>query len=128
MSKSNFTKTDLKTLAKFLAEEQKKIEDDKSILLEKKNKEKNLIIFERIMSNEISKDNYIDELLEEYLDEDEEFNDDIFLSDSHKILLEKIPEITNIINDLKLEYSKKTNDLLLKYKYIINKKLVDIGY
>jgi hypothetical protein len=127
---SKLSNTELKNLAKYIVEEQKKIDD--KIVNQSKEKIKNKYSkkLNNILNDEESKNDFIENLIGDVLDDDENeyFLDEDYLSDLNKAFLNKIPDIIDIIEDLNKEakiYSKKLFD---KYSFIINQKLIDIGY
>ena len=127
---SKLSNTELKNLAKYIVEEQKKIDD--KIVNQSKEKIKNKYSkkLNNILNDEESKNDFIQNLISDVLDDEENeyFLDEDYLSDLNKAFLNKIPDIIDIIEDLNKEakiYSKKLFD---KYSFIINQKLIDIGY
>ena len=122
------TKTDLKLLAKYIVDETKLYNDkDTKIRLEKENKKKEERL-NKLLQDEDSKIHYIEEFITEIMDQDEEVIDIDYLSPLHIALFNKIKDLEVIVNDMNKETKNYTKKLYEKYTYIINQKLVDIGY
>ena len=119
MSKSNLTKNDLKTLAKFMVEENKKYEEEESkkkIEKDKKNKKEKL---KKILEDEDSKINFLESFIDDMLEDPDDFIDLEFINDTHKILFDTIEDLEDLINDMNKEYKKyikklKANIIFLK--------------
>jgi len=62
------------------------------------------------------------------MDQDDEIFDIDYLSDMNILLFDKIQDLESIINDMNKEAKDYTKNLYEKYAYIINQKLVNIGY
>ena len=122
------TKTDLKLLAKYIVDETKLYNDkDTKIRLEKENKKKEERL-NKLLQDEDSKIHYIEEFITEIMDQDEEVIDIDYLSPLHIALFNKIKDLEVIVNDMNKETKNYTKKLYEKYTYIINQKLVEIGY
>ena len=106
MSKSNFTKKDLQTLAKFMVDEKEKIQNEK----EKKEIEKNEIknknkLIEMLNDEDIKKD-LIDEFISDILDDEDDFIDVDYFSNVNKSFYNLIPESDKIVKDINNEAKK----------------------
>jgi hypothetical protein len=122
------TKTDLKLLAKYIVDETKLYNDkDTKIRLEKENKKKEERL-NKLLQDEDSKIHYIEEFITEIMDQDEEVIDIDYLSPLHIALFNKIKDLEVIVNDMNKETKNYTKKLYEKYTYIINQKLIDLGY
>tara|TARA_Y100001972_G_C7639651_1_gene321318 strand:+ start:560 stop:931 length:372 start_codon:yes stop_codon:yes gene_type:complete len=122
---SKLTKTDLKTLAKFIVEENKKIEEQDSIKKNDKIKKK----LNNILQDEECKNNFIEDFLNDILDlEENNYIDLDFLTDEYKYFFNYIEDLEQIINDMNKEAKEYTKKIFDKYSYIINQKLIDKGY
>tara|TARA_Y100000004_G_scaffold50562_1_gene55771 strand:+ start:12073 stop:12456 length:384 start_codon:yes stop_codon:yes gene_type:complete len=122
------SKTDLKTLAKYIVEETKKYNDDdtnKRLQKEYKKKQDKL---NKILQEEDSKNDFIDQFISEVMDQDDEIFDMDYISDINKALFDKIEDLESIVNDMNKEAKDYTKKLYEKYSYIINQKLVNLGY
>tara|TARA_S200002703_G_scaffold129972_1_gene117173 strand:- start:279 stop:644 length:366 start_codon:yes stop_codon:yes gene_type:complete len=121
MSKS-MTNKDLKQLAKYIVTEQEEMKQIQT----KKIQEKNKIKFNNLMTDELSKNNFIQELIdnvfEDYVNDFEDEVDMLFF------LKLKVNDIEELLNDLEKERNKCRLNLTEKYKYIINNKLVNVGF
>ena len=127
MSKQ-LTKTDLKTLAKYIVEETKKYNDnDTNKRLQKEYKEKQDKL-NKILQEEDSKNDFIDQFISEVMDQEDELFDMDYISDINKALFDKIEDLESIVNDMNKEAKDYTKKLYEKYSYIINQKLVNLGY
>jgi hypothetical protein len=127
MSKQ-LTKTDLKTLAKYIVEETKKYNDDdtnKRLQKEYKKKQDKL---NKILQEEDAKNDFIDQFISDVMDQDDELFDMDYISDINKALFDKIEDLESIVNDMNKEAKDYTKKLYEKYSYIINQKLVNLGY
>jgi hypothetical protein len=127
---SKLSNTELKNLAKYIVEEQKKIDDKLVKKTQEKINNKYSNKLNKILQDEDSKNDFIEQLISDVLDDEdnEYFVDPDYLTDINKAFLNKVPDILEIIEDINKEakmYSKKIFD---KYSYIINQKLVNIGY
>ena len=127
---SKLSNTELKNLAKYIVEEQKKIDDKLVKKSQEKINNKYSNKLNKILQDEDSKNDFIEQLISDVLDDEdnEYFVDPDYLTDINKAFLNKVPDIIEIIEDINKEakmYSKKIFD---KYSYIINQKLVNIGY
>ncbi len=129
MSKSTFTKTDLKTLAKYIVDETKKYNDEdtnKRLQNDYKKKQDRL---NKILQEEDSKNDFIDQFINEIMNQEEDEIFDIdYLSDINRALFDKIKGLDDIVNDMNKEVKLYTKKLYEKYAYIINQKLVNLGY
>ena len=115
------TKIDLKLLAKYIVEETKKYNDEdtnKRLQKEYKKKQDKL---NKILQEEDSKNDFIDQFISEVMDQDDEIFDMDYISD-------KIEDLESIVNDMNKEAKDYTKKLYEKYSYIINQKIVDLGY
>ena len=122
------TKTDLKTLAKYIVDETKKYNDEdtnKRLQKEYKKKQDKL---NKILQEEDSKNDFIDQFISEVMDQDDEIFDMDYISDINKALFDKIEDLESIVNDMNKEAKDYTKKLYEKYSFIINKKLIDLGY
>jgi hypothetical protein len=127
MSKQ-LTKTDLKTLAKYIVDETKKYNDeDKNKKLQKEYKKKQDKL-NKILQEEESKNDFIDQFISDVMDQDDELFDMDYISDINKALFDKIEDLESIVNDMNKEAKDYTKKLYEKYSYIINQKLVNLGY
>lgn len=127
MSKQ-LSKTDLKTLAKYIVEETKKYnDDDTNKRLQKEYKEKQDKL-NKILQEEDSKNDFIDQFISEVMDQEDELFDMDYISDINKALFDKIEDLESIVNDMNKEAKDYTKKLYEKYSYIINQKLVNLGY
>jgi hypothetical protein len=120
---SKLTKTDLKTLAKYIVEENRKydIEDsEKQLKKEFKKKQDKL---DKILQDEDSKNNFIDEFLNDMMEDDDEHIDIDYMSDLNKALFCKIEGLEDIINDMNKEVKQFTEKIFDKYNKIIHSKL-----
>ena len=127
MSKQ-LSKTDLKTLAKYIVEETKKYnDDDTNKRLQKEYKEKQDKL-NKILQEEDSKNDFIDQFISEVMDQDDEIFDMDYISDINKALFDKIEDLESIVNDMNKEAKDYTKKLYEKYSYIINQKLVNLRY
>jgi hypothetical protein len=127
MSKQ-LTKTDLKTLAKYIVDETKKYNDeDKNKKLQKEYKKKQDKL-NKILQEEESKNDFIDQFISDVMDQDDELFDMDYISDINKALFDKIQDLESIVNDMNKEAKDYTKKLYEKYSYIINQKLVNLGY
>ena len=125
---SKLTKTDLKTLAKYIVDETKKYNDeDTKNRLEKEYKKKQDKL-NKILQEEDCKNDFIDQFISEVMDQDDEIFDIDYISDINKALFDKIEDLESIVNDMNKEAKDYTKKLYEKYSYIINQKLVDLGY
>ena len=127
MSKQ-LTKTDLKTLAKYIVDETKKYNDEdtnKKLQKEYKKKQDKL---NKILQEEDSKNDFIDQFISDVMDQEDELFDMDYISDINKALFDKIEDLESIVNDMNKEAKDYTKKLYEKYSYIINQKLVDLGY
>jgi transcriptional regulator of heat shock response len=127
MSKQ-LTKTDLKTLAKYIVEETKKYNDDdtnKRLQKEYKKKQDKL---NKILQEEDAKNDFIDQFISDVMDQEDELFDMDYISDINKALFDKIEDLESIVNDMNKEAKDYTKKLYEKYSYIINQKLVNLGY
>ncbi len=127
MSKQ-LTKTDLKTLAKYIVDETKKYNDEdtnKRLQNDYKKKQDRL---NKILQEEDSKNDFIDQFISDVMDQDDELFDMDYISDINKALFDKIEDLESIVNDMNKEAKDYTKKLYEKYSYIINQKLVDLGY
>lgn len=127
---SKLSNTELKNLAKYIVEEQKKIDDKLVKKSQEKINNKYSNKLNKILQDEDSKNDFIEQLISDVLDDEdnEYFVDPDYLTDINKAFLNKVPDILEIIEDINKEakmYSKKIFD---KYSYIINQKLVNLGY
>tara|TARA_S200002703_G_scaffold44625_2_gene39032 strand:+ start:1178 stop:1561 length:384 start_codon:yes stop_codon:yes gene_type:complete len=122
------TKTDLKTLAKYIVDETKKYNDeDTKNRLEKEYKKKQDKL-NKILQEEDCKNDFIDQFISEVMDQDDEIFDIDYISDINKALFDKIEDLESIVNDMNKEAKNYTKKLYEKYSYIINQKIVDLGY
>ena len=128
MSKSNLSKTDLKTLAKFIVEENKKYEEEDEIKKIEKNNNKSLKKLYNILQDEDSKNNFIDDFINDVIEDTDDFIDLDYMSDINKAFFGIIKDLDIIVNDMNKEAKQYTKKLYEKYSYIINQKLVDKGY
>ena len=128
MSKSNLSKTDLKTLAKFIVEENKKYEEEDEIKKIEKNNNKSLKKLYNILQDEDSKNNFIDDFINDIIEDTDDFIDLDYMSDINKAFFGIIKDLDIIVNDMNKEAKQYTKKLYEKYSYIINQKLVDKGY
>ena len=122
------TKIDLKLLAKYIVEETKKYNDEdtnKRLQKEYKKKQDKL---NKILQEEDSKNDFIDQFISEVMDQDDEIFDMDYISDINKALFDKIEDLESIVNDMNKEAKDYTKKLYEKYSYIINQKIVDLGY
>ena len=122
------TKTDLKTLAKYIVDETKKYNDEdtnKTLQKEYKKKQDKL---NKILQEEDAKNDFIDQFISEVMDQDDEIFDMDYISDINKALFDKIEDLESIVNDMNKEAKDYTKKLYEKYSYIINQKIVDLGY
>ena len=127
MSKQ-LSKTDLKTLAKYIVEETKKYnDDDTNKRLQKEYKEKQDKL-NKILQEEDSKNDFIDQFISDVMDQEDELFDMDYISDINKALFDKIEDLESIVNDMNKEAKDYTKKLYEKYSYIINQKLVNLGY
>jgi hypothetical protein len=127
MSKQ-LTKTDLKTLAKYIVDETKKYNDeDKNKKLQKEYKKKQDKL-NKILQEEESKNDFIDQFISDVMDQEDELFDMDYISDINKALFDKIEDLESIVNDMNKEAKDYTKKLYEKYSYIINQKLVNLGY
>ena len=62
------------------------------------------------------------------MDQDDEIFDMDYISDINKALFDKIEDLESIVNDMNKEAKDYTKKLYEKYSYIINQKLVNLGY
>lgn len=125
---STLTKTDLKTLAKFIVEENKKYDDEdtkKRLETEYKKKQERL---NKILNDEDSKNDFINEFINDIMDQEDDIVDMDYMSDINKALFDKIENLEDSMNDMHKEAKQYTKKLYEKYTYIIKQKLVDIGY
>ena len=122
------TKTDLKLLAKYIVDETKKYNDEDTKKRLEKDKQKQQEKLNKLLQDEDSKIHYIEEFITEIMDQDEEVIDIDYLSPLHIALFNKIKDLEVIVNDMNKETKNYTKKLYEKYTYIINQKLVDIGY
>ena len=122
------TKTDLKLLAKYIVDETKKYDDEDTKKRLEKDKQKQQEKLNKLLQDEDSKIHYIEEFITEIMDQDEEVIDIDYLSPLHIALFNKIKDLEVIVNDMNKETKNYTKKLYEKYTYIINQKLVDIGY
>ena len=122
------TKTDLKLLAKYIVDETKKYDDEDTKKRLEKDKQKQQEKLNKLLQDEDSKIHYIEEFITEIMDQDEEVIDIDYLSPLHVALFNKIKDLEVIVNDMNKETKNYTKKLYEKYTYIINQKLVDIGY
>ena len=128
MSKSNLSKTDLKTLAKFIVEENKKYEEEDEIKKIEKNNNKSLKKLYNILQDEDSKNNFIDDFINDVIEDTDDFIDLDYMSDINKAFFGIIKDLDIIVNDMNKEAKQYTKKLYEKYSFIINQKLVDKGY
>ena len=122
------TKIDLKLLAKYIVEETKKYNDEdtnKRLQKEYKKKQDKL---NKILQEEDAKNDFIDQFISEVMDQDDEIFDMDYISDINKALFDKIEDLESIVNDMNKEAKDYTKKLYEKYSYIINQKIVDLGY
>ena len=122
------TKIDLKLLAKYIVEETKKYNDEdtnKRLQKEYKKKQDKL---NKILQEEDSKNDFIDQFISEVMDQDDEIFDMDYISDINKALFDKIEDLESIVNDMNKEAKDYTKKLYEKYSYIFNQKIVDLGY
>ena len=125
---SKLTKTDLKTLAKYIVDETKKYNDeDTKNRLEKEYKKKQDKL-NKILQEEDCKNDFIDQFISEVMDQDDEIFDIDYISDINKALFDKIEDLESIVDDMNKEAKNYTKKLYEKYSYIINQKIVDLGY
>jgi hypothetical protein len=92
MSKQ-LTKTDLKTLAKYIVEETKKYNDDdtnKRLQKEYKKKQDKL---NKILQEEDAKNDFIDQFISDVMDQEDELFDMDYISDINKALFVKIEDL-----------------------------------
>ena len=122
------TKTDLKLLAKYIVDEIKLYNDKDTKIRLEKDKQKQQEKLNKLLQDEDSKIHYIEEFITEIMDQDEEVIDIDYLSPLHIALFNKIKDLEVIVNDMNKETKNYTKKLYEKYTYIINQKLVDIGY
>ena len=122
------TKNDLKLLAKYITDETKKYNDEDTKKRLEKDKQKQQEKLNKLLQDEDSKIHYIEEFITEIMDQDEEVIDIDYLSPLHIALFNKIKDLEVIVNDMNKETKDYTKKLYEKYTYIINQKLVDIGY
>ena len=122
------TKNDLKLLAKYITDETKKYNDEDTKKRLEKDKQKQQEKLNKILQDEDSKKHFIEEFITEIMDQDEEVIDIDYLSPLHIALFNKIKDLEVIVNDMNKETKNYTKKLYEKYTYIINQKLVDIGY
>lgn len=122
------TKTDLKLLAKYIVDETKKYDDEDTKKRLEKDKQKQQEKLNKLLQDEDSKIHYIEEFITEIMDQDEEVIDIDYLSPLHIALFNKVKDLEVIVNDMNKETKNYTKKLYEKYTYIINQKLVDIGY
>jgi hypothetical protein len=128
MSKSTLTKTDLKTLAKFIVEETKKYDEQDTIKKLEKQFEKKKEKLKKILKDEDSKNNFLEEFITDIMEQQEEFIDIDYMPDMNKALFGIIEDLEDIVNDMNKEAKQYTKKLYEKYSYIINQKLVDKGF
>ena len=128
MSKSNLSKTDLKTLAKFIVEEERKYKEEDEIKKIEKNNNKSLKKLYNILQDEDSKNNFIDDFINDVMEDTDDFIDLDLMSDINKAFFGIIKDLDIIVNDMNKEAKEYTKKLYEKYSYIINQKLVDKGY
>ena len=122
------TKIDLKLLAKYIVDETKKYNDeDKNKILQKEYKKKQDKL-NKILQEEDAKNDFIDQFISEVMDQDDEIFDMDYISDINKALFDKIEDLESIVNDMNKEAKDYTKKLYEKYSYIINQKIVDLGY
>jgi len=122
------TKTDLKTLAKYIVDETKKYNDEDSNKKLEKDKQKKEERLNKLLQDEDSKNDFIDQFISDVMDQDDELFDIDYISDINKALFNKIKDLEDIVNDMNKEVKNYTKKLYEKYSYIINQKLVDLGY
>jgi hypothetical protein len=128
MSKSTFTKTDLKTLAKFIVEENKKYDEEYSKKILEKDYNKKIEKLNKILKDEDSKISFIDDFINDILEDQDDFIDLEYMNDINKALFGIIEDLEDIVNDMNKEAKQYTKKLYEKYSYIINQKLVNLGY
>ena len=127
MSKQ-LTKTDLKTLAKYIVDETKKYNDEDSNKRLQKEYKKKQDKLNKILQEEDAKNDFIDQFISDVMDQDDEIFDMDYISDINKALFDKIEDLEDIVNDMNKEAKNYTKKLYEKYSYIINQKLVNKGY
>ena len=128
MSKSTFTKTDLKTLAKLIVEENKKYDEEDSKKRLEKEFKKNQEKLNKILKDEDSKNSFIDDFINDILEDQDDFINLEYMNDINKALFSIIEDLEDIVNDMNKEAKQYTKKLYEKYSYIINQKLVNLGY
>tara|TARA_A100000171_G_C2059402_1_gene109166 strand:- start:258 stop:644 length:387 start_codon:yes stop_codon:yes gene_type:complete len=128
MSKSTFTKTDLKTLAKFIVDENKKYDEEYSKKRLEKDYNKKIEKLNKILKDEDSKNSFIDDFINDIMEDQDDFIDLEYMNDINKALFGIIEDLEDIVNDMNKEAKQYTKKLYEKYSYIINQKLVDKGF
>lgn len=122
------TKTDLKTLAKYIVDETKKYNEEDSIKKEEKDNKKRDEKLNKILQDEDSKNNFIEEFLTDVMDQDEDIIDIDYMCDLNKGLFNKLEGLEELMNDMNREVKQYTKKLYEKYSYSINQKLISKGY
>ena len=122
------TKNDLKLLAKYITDETKKYNDEDTKKRLEKDKQKKEERLNKILQDEDSKKHFIEEFITEIMDQDEEVIDIDYLSPLNISLFDKIDDLEMIVNNMNKETKDYTKKLYEKYSFIINKKLIDLGY